>query len=194
MNKQKLTQGLGFALELLTNTQPPLNKIRNHQQAVEALETIKEWAKDAVAQINTLQEEIERTHQLLDEVGVGHPEWDLPGRVVLMSFWMKNTPANARMLAALEVVEPHFSKMAEQLNQQVAQHGYPAGYDAKQANWLNYVVNELQTLAKWQSPPPNVPEKALVKIRVTGPVRIMECPDWIKVELRAANYRTAVRI
>lgn len=125
MNKQKLTQGLGFALELLTNTQPPLNKIRNHQQAVEALETIKEWAKDAAK--STLQEEIERTHQLF-MVGVGHPEWDLPGRVVLMSFWMKNTPANARMLAALEVVEPHFTKITENLNQQVAQHGLRCGY------------------------------------------------------------------
>ena len=144
MNKQKVTQGLNMALELLTETQPPLNKIKEHEQAVSALESIKEWAKDAVAQINALQEEMERTHQLLDDVGVGHPEWDLPGRIVLMSFWMKNTPANARMLAALEVVEPHFTKMAEQLNQQVTQHGYPQGYDPEQASWLNYVANELQ--------------------------------------------------
>ena len=100
-----------------------------------------------------------------------------------MSFWMKNTPANARLLAALEVVEPHFTKLAQNLNQQVAQHGYSDGYDAEQANWLWFVANELQTLAKWQSPPPNVPQKVLVKIRVTGPVRILECPDWIKVEL-----------
>lgn len=182
-SKTNLTQGLNIALELLRNTPTPKN--RSYQQAIQALEAIREWTKDAVAQINTLQEEIKRAHQLLDEVGVGHPEWDLSGRVVLMSFWMKNTPANARLLAALEVVEPHFTKIAENLNQQVAQHGYPTGegYDAQQANWLNYVANELQTLAKWQSPPPNVPQAALVKIRVTGPVRILECPDWIKVEL-----------
>ena len=180
-NKINLTQGLNIALELLRSTSTP--KDRSYQQAIEALEAIREWTKDAVTQINALQDEIERTHQLLDEVGVGHPEWDLSGRVVLMSFWMKNTPANARLLAALEVVESHFTKLANNLNQQVAQHGYPEGYDPEQANWLNYVANELQTLAKWQSPPPNVPEKALVKIRVTGPVRILECPDWIKVEL-----------
>ena len=185
-----LAQGLNIALELLRNTSTP--KDRNYQQAIEALEGIREWTKDAVAQINTLQDEIERAHQLLDEVGVGHPEWDLSGRVVLMSFWMKNTPANARLLAALEVVEPHFTKLANNLNQQVAQHGYPTGegYDPEQANWLNYVANELQTLAKWQSPPPNVPEKALVKIRVTGPVRILECPDWIKVELVGGSRKT----
>ncbi|MGB0383664.1 MAG: hypothetical protein ACPGWR_02480 [Ardenticatenaceae bacterium] len=185
MNKTKLTQGLNMALELLegTHPHPPLNKIKEHQQAIEALEAIRGWAADAVAQINTLQEEITRTHQLLDEVGVGHPEWDLSSRVVLMSFWMKNTPANARLLAALEVVEPHFTKITENLNQQVSQHGYDEGYDAEQAQWLNYVTNELQTLAKWQSPPPDVPQKALVKIRVTGPVRILECPDWIKIEL-----------
>ena len=95
------------ALELLKNTRIP--KDRSYQQAIEAMIRIREWTKDAVAQINTLQDEIERAHQLLDEVGVGHPEWGLSGRVVLMSFWMKNTPANARLLAALEVVEPHYS-------------------------------------------------------------------------------------
>ncbi len=153
-NKTNFTQGLNLALELLKTTGTP--KDRSYQQAIEALEGIREWTKDAVTQINTLQEEIERTHQLLDSVGVGHSEWDLSGRVVLMSFWMQNTPANARLLAALEVVEPHFTKIAENLNQQVAQHGYSDGYDAEQANWLNYVANELQTLAKWQSPPPNV--------------------------------------
>ena len=168
---------------LLKKTTPPLNKRKQHQQAVEALEGIQKWAVGAVEQVNALQEEVTRTHQLLDEVGVGHPEWDLSSRVVLMSFWMQNTPANARLLAALEVVEPHFTKLANNLNQQVAQDGYSDGYDPEQANWLNYVANELQTLAKWQSPPPNVPEKALVKIRVTGPVHILECPNWIKVEL-----------
>ena len=179
-NHKNLAQGLNIALELLKNTQRP--KDHNYQQAIEAMIRIREWTKDAVAQINTLQEEIERTHQLLDEVGVGHPEWDLSGRVVLMSFWMKNTPANARLLAALEVVEPHFTKLANNLNQQAAQQGYSDGAQ-EQVSWLSYVANELQTLAKWQSPPPNVQRKALVKIRVTGPVRILECPDWIKVEL-----------
>ncbi|MGB0388382.1 MAG: hypothetical protein ACPGWR_26480 [Ardenticatenaceae bacterium] len=183
MNKQKLTQGLDIALELLEGTHPPLNKIKDHQQAIEALGAIRGWATEAVAQINTLQEQVERTHQLLDQVGVGHPSWGLPERVVLMSFWMKNTPANARLLAALEVVEPHFTKITSQLNQEVAQQGYSEGYDEEQAQWLNYVTNELQTLAKWQSPPPDVLEQTLVKIRVTGPVRILESPDWIKIEL-----------
>ena len=96
---------------------------------------------------------------------------------------MQNTPANARLLAALEVVEPHFTKLANNLNQQVERDGYSDGYDPEQANWLNYVAGELQTLAKWQSPPPNVPTKELVKVRVTGPVQILECPEWIKVEL-----------
>ena len=172
-----------MALDLLKNTTPPLNKRKEHQLAVEALESIREWASNAVAQIHALQEEVSRTHQLLDSVGVGHREWDLSSRVVLMSFWMKNTPANARLLAALEVVEPHFSKIAENLNQEVAQQGYSDGYDTEQANWLNYVANELQTLAKWQSPPPNVPPKALVKIRVTGPVQILESPSFLKIEL-----------
>ncbi len=172
-----------MALDLLKTTTPPLNKRKQHQQAVEALEGIKEWASGAVAQVDALQEEIARTHQLLDSVGVGHAEWDLSSRVVLMSFWMQNTPANARLLAALEVVEPHFTKLANNLNQQVAQHGYSEDYDAEQAAWLNYVAGELQALAKWQSPPPNVPPNALVKIRVTGPVHILESPEWIKVQL-----------
>ncbi len=172
-----------MALDLLKTTVPPLNKRKQHQQAIEALEGIKDWASGAVAQISTLQEEVARTHQLLEEVGVGHPEWDLSSRVVLMSFWMQNTPANARLLAALEVVEPHFTKLTNKLNQQVAQQGYSEDYDAEQAGWLNYVAGELQTLAKWLSPPPNVPPRALVKIRVTGPVHILECPEWIKIEL-----------
>ncbi len=170
-----------MALDLLKTTTPPLNKRKQHQQAIEALKGIKAWASGAVAQISALQEEVARTHQLLDSVGVGHAEWDLSSRVVLMSFWMQNTPANARLLAALEVVEPHFTKITNNLNQQVAEHGYSDGYDTEQAGWLNYVAGELQTLAKWQSPPPNVPLVTLVKIRVTGPVRILECPDWIKV-------------
>ena len=183
MNKKQTTKGLDMALELLKSTTPPLNKRKEHQQAIEALEGIKEWASGAVAQINTLQEEVTRTHQLLDSIGVGHREWDLSSRVVLMSFWMQNTPANARLLAALEVVEPHFTKLANKLNQQVAEHGYSSDYDAEQAGWLNYVAGELQTLAKWLSPPPNVPPRELVKIRVTGPVHILECPEWIKIEL-----------
>ncbi len=183
MNKKRTTEGLAHALDLLKNTTPPLNKRKEHQLAVDALERLKEWAAGAVAQINTLQEEVSRTHQLLDSAGVGHAEWDLSSRVVLMSFWMQNTPANARLLAALEVVEPHFTKLAENLNQEASEQGYPDGYDPEQANWLNYVAGELQTLAKWQSPPPNVPQAALVKIRVTGPVQILECPEWIKVEL-----------
>lgn len=183
MNKKKTTQGLDMALELLKNTTPPLNKRKEYQQAIEALEGIKAWASGAVAQVNALQEEVSRTHQLLDSVGVGHAEWDLSSRVVLMSFWTADTPANARLLAALEVVEPHFTKLANKLNQQVTQHGYSEDYDAEQAGWLNYVAGELQTLAKWQSPPPNVPPAALVKIRVTGPVQILESPEWIKIEL-----------
>lgn len=183
MNKKQTTEGLNMALDLLKNTTPPLNKRKQHQLALEALEGLKDWAASAVSEVNALQEEVARTHQLLDEVGVGHPEWDLSSRVVLMSFWMQNTPANARLLAALEVVEPHFTKLALNLNQQVEQDGYPDAYDSEQANWLNYVAGELQTLAKWQSPPPNVPPKALVKVRVTGPVQILECPEWIKVEL-----------
>lgn len=172
-----------MALDLLKTTTPPLNKIKQHQQAVAALEGIKEWAAGAVGQIQALQSQIERTHQLLDEVGVGHMSWDLSNRVVLMSFWMHNTPANARLLAALEVVEPHFTKLANNLNQQVAQYGHQSEAEQEQAIWLNYVAGELQTLAKWSSPPPDVPQRALVKIRVTGPVNILECPDWIKVEL-----------
>ena len=183
MNKKRTTEGLKIALDLLRNTTPPLNKRKQHQQALEALEGIKEWASGAVTQVNALQEEIARTHKLLDEVGVGHMSWNLSSRVVLMSFWMRNTPANARLLAALEVVEPHFTKLALNLNQQVTQDGYPDTVEQEQASWLNYVAGELQTLAKWQSPPPNVPPKALVKVRVSGPVQILECPEWIKVEL-----------
>ena len=65
-----LAQGLNIALELLRNTSTP--KDRSYQQAIEALEAIRDWTKDAVTQINALQDEIERAHQLLDEVGVGN--------------------------------------------------------------------------------------------------------------------------
>ena len=148
MKKQiNLTEGLKAAYQLLSNIHPLPHQIRTHQQALATLQTIKEWVKNATVQIKTLQEEMNHTHQLLNDVGVGHPEWDLPGRVVLMSYWMKNSPANARLLAALEVVEPHFCQLANHFNQQVAQVGYPMGYDLEQANWLNYVANELATLA-----------------------------------------------
>lgn len=184
MKKQiNLTEGLKAACQFLSNIQPLPHQIRTHQQALATLQTIREWVKGATVQINALQEEMNRTHQLLNDVGVGHPEWDLPGRVVLMSYWMKNSPANARLLAALEVVEPHFCQLANHFNQQVAQVGYPIGYDLEQANWLNYVANELATLSTWQSPPPDFDDSPLVRIRITGPVRILECPDWIKIEL-----------
>ncbi len=178
-----LTQGVEAALALLENIRPLPHEAHSHQQATCALRQLAKWTKNAAAKINRLKEEVNRTHQLLDDVSVGHPEWDLPGRVVLMSYWMKNSPANARLLAALEVVEPHFRRIANKLNQEVTQHGYRAGYDSEQANWLNYVANELQTLLTWQSPPPDFDDPPLVRIRISGPVRILECPDWIKLEL-----------
>lgn len=183
MKKQiNLTEGLEAACQLLSNIHPLPHQIRTHQQALTSLQNIKQWVKNATVKINDLQAEMNRTHQLLDDVGVGHPEWGLPERVVLMSFWMKSSPANARLLAALEVVEPHFSKLAHNLNEQVARKS-PEGYDSDQANWLNYVANELVTLSTWQSPPPNFDDPPLVRIRITGPVHILECPEWLKLEL-----------
>lgn len=174
-----LTAGLKAALKLIEAMQPSNPEfILAKEQALEALPFLDHFLRESLE----LRDELAQSSQLLSDVGIGKAQWKLPARLTLLSYWMRSSPTNARLLAALAFVEPYMSRLANRLSKHMGQHGYPDQYNEAQAEQVLLIAQELKTFMTWQSPPPNIEPPPLVRIRITGPARVLKCPDWIKIE------------